>query len=239
MNRTTDIHLVNASRIYHGNPDLRVLARLIIEEERASRRVIDEPNEAPLGERVSELHSYLRPSDEITEFTQISQALGIAPRTILLCDDLGGNLAQCFGEEAGLSSGSRVQPFIAFNVPAIASQDTLTPLDLILHELAHEYFTEHDAQFATLVNWQRLRCGLPVLSDTYDVCQAQIERQRSASGAITGLAIAHRLATELSRVDLSRDAVAQVVEQTFWQADEDTEPDEVVQIALGMVPAGE
>lgn len=239
MNQTTDIHLVNASKIYHGNPDLRVLARLIIEEERASRRVVDEPNEAPLDECVSELHSYLRPSDEITEFTQISQALGIAPRTILLCDDLGGNLAQCFGEEAGLSSEGRVQPFIAFNVPAIASQDALTPLDLILHELAHEYITEHDVQFATLVNWQRLRCSLPVLSDPYDVCQARVDGQHNTTDASTILAIAHRLAAELYGHDLPRDVVARVIEQVFWQVDEDAKPDEVVEILLGIVPASE
>lgn len=116
----------------------------------------------------------------------------------------------------------------------IAVQNALTPHDLILHELAHEYFSEHDVQFATLVEWQRLRCGLPVLSDAYDVCQAWIDGLPEGTGVGTTLAIANHLAQALSKLDLPRESVAQVIEQTFWQTDPDAEPDEIMEIALRM-----
>lgn len=101
MKHAADTPLLNGSKVYHGNPETRVLTRLIAAE-MASRYVIDEPDDAPLDECVNELHRYLSPSDAITEFKQVRQALGIAPCTILLCDDLGDCLACYFGDEAGL-----------------------------------------------------------------------------------------------------------------------------------------
>jgi hypothetical protein len=74
--------------------------------------------------------------------------------------------------------------------------------------MAHWEFQEHDILFAALLNWQRLRCGLPLLSDPYDVQQQREFRpSEGLDGAEAALKLAHEIATMFSRVG-SRKLVA-------------------------------
>lgn len=86
--------------------------------------------------------------------------------------------------------------------------------DLLLHELAHEISDKHDVWFATLLNWQRLRCGLSVSKYEYDTRE---ERGFNSVGTRhdppAAAVISAGMATLLERSELVRADVIEVLNQ--------------------------
>jgi hypothetical protein len=186
----------------------------------------DRGDAVPLAVRLRDFSKCVGRLDEVLELQALSADLRNRP--FLVCekvDDYG-----CLGSHwddvplPGALLDCPV-PLIAISAAHPYKIEHLNKVDGLLHEMAHWEFQEHDILFAALLNWQRLRCGLPLLSDPYDV-QQQHEFDRDHEGAKAALKLSHEIATMFSSVG-SRKLVAGAlmqlqIESMNWGGDAQT-----------------
>ena len=176
--------------------------------------VEDSTETVPLDVRLQDFATCVSRLDEVLELEALSDDL--AGMRFLICErvDTEGSFG-CHWEDVALPTPSSNETFsliaIAATHPRFADAG-LSRLDVLLHEIAHcnLFGSEgHDLWFAALLNWQRLRCGLPLLSDPYDVAEVQPELRSQADGvdAEDALELAHEIAS-MFRAVRSREAVA-------------------------------
>jgi hypothetical protein len=169
----------------------------------------DHSDAAPLAVRVRDFSKCVGRLDEVLELQALSADLRSRP--FLVCErvDDNGRLGAHW-EDVALPGRLSDEPSPLITISAANPYPVvhLSRLDVLLHETAHLEFQKHDILFAALLNWQRLRCGLPLLSDPYDVQQQREFRpSEGLDGAEAALKLAHEIATMFSRVG-SRKLVA-------------------------------
>ncbi|WP_081126283.1 hypothetical protein [Metallibacterium scheffleri] len=202
-----------------------LVIELTIQALNAGHLVKDRIDAALLAAMLREFSKCVGRLDDVLELQALSDDLG--NRHFLVCDsvDHGGGLGAHWDEVPLLSSGSDDPIPLA----AISGSDThkaahLSRIDLLLHEITHWEFQEHDLWFAALLNWQRLRCGLSLLSDPYDVHEeSDFRTNETAQGLDIVLELAHELATAFSKIRRRENVVGALItlhaESMSWGGD--------------------
>jgi hypothetical protein len=188
-----------------------------VESRCADHLVKDPSGAAPLDVRLQDFSSCVGRLDEVLEIESLGTDL--SGMRFLICErvDAKCSLGAHWDDIklTGLLAGetfSLIAIAAAYHYPVAH----LSKVGVLLHEIAHYDFLEHDIWFAALLNWQRLRCGLPLLSDLYDVRNEEEQQEfrpfAEHEVAEAALKMAHEIATMFCRVS-SRKLVADALRQ--------------------------
>lgn len=197
-------------RAYPEDPSLRVL--LDLDPEYAG---VVEPHDGGLSlqERIDELREHLVPAGMIEDFSQMAHTLDVAEILVLKCAVTFGEELGCYASEENTPGMSAVaDQFVVISAKLGPTGPSLSPTDILLHEVTHMHLADHDWRFATFLNWARLRCGLPLLTDVYDVkdeTALQWNGRRLAASGV--LKFCHALAQNLARGDWEPREVARAL----------------------------
>lgn len=179
----------------------------------------------PLEPRLAELDRCLVAASEIQELQVIAD--DVSHLSVVACRRLDSGASGEFYALQNVPSLAGAFPSIAaVSVDGAAKSPRKEgAIAVLLHELAHEAFPNHDMWFATLQNWHLLQCGFgpsTFLDDVRDERRfVSIGDHRGAAGAAV---ISVGMAMLLMKASLSREGVIKTLQ---------TLKDEFANVSLG------